>query len=122
MERQTRSACYKIMDRLEDIDAWYAALPPSTKLEWRHPKTIAKHAPKHLVAAGKGHNKPPPRRVKRPPAKDEVERLRALLILVIKRLAQHEPDALELLDHINPHEWHPKARVQEPGASLGTRS
>ena len=34
----------------------------------------------------------------------EIERLKALLIKVIQRLAKHEPDALQLLDQIAPPE------------------
>ena len=32
----------------------------------------------------------------------EIERLKALLIQVIKRLIKYEPDAAELLDQLNP--------------------
>lgn len=48
----------------------------------------------------RGHNKP--RKTKKPVTSYEIERLKALLIQVIKRLAKHEPDALELLDQLNP--------------------
>ena len=27
LDKQTRSDCYKLMDRLDDVDAWYAGLP-----------------------------------------------------------------------------------------------
>lgn len=27
LDKQTRSACYRLMDRIEDIDAWYGELP-----------------------------------------------------------------------------------------------
>ena len=101
IDKQTRSDCYRLMDRLEDIDLWYANLPTQDKLRWRHPTTIAKHCPKHLLSGGmRGHNKP--KGEKKPPVTYETERLKALLIQVIKRLVKYEPEARDLLDQVNP--------------------
>jgi hypothetical protein len=53
-----------------------------------------------LVASGlPGHNKPKTGK-KNLGSTAEEERLKALLIKVIKRLAKHEPDALDLLDQV----------------------
>jgi hypothetical protein len=110
IDKQTRSDCYRLMDRLEDIDLWYANLPTQDKLRWRHPTTIAKHCPKHLLSGGmRGHNKP--KGEKKPPVTYETERLKALLIQVIKRLAKHEPDAMDLLDQI--HAADPEDRADD---------
>jgi hypothetical protein len=104
--KQTRSSRYKLMDRLDEIDVWYASLSADEKMRWKHPDAIVKHAPKHLVAgAMKGDNKPPaaPAKDKKKPAVSaESERLRALLIEVIKRLAKYEPEAMALLDQVMP--------------------
>jgi hypothetical protein len=100
IDKQTRSDCYRLMDRLEDIDLWYANLPTQDKLRWRHPTTIAKHCPKHLIAGGmRGHNRPSGK--KKPAVTYETERLKALLIQVIKRLAKYEANAMDLLDQIH---------------------
>jgi hypothetical protein len=100
--KQARSSCYKLADRIEDIDLWYAALPTPDKLRWKHPDSIVKNCPRHLVDGGmRGHNKPK-RALKKTFLNPEIERLRALLIKVIKRLVKYEPDARELLDQINP--------------------
>jgi hypothetical protein len=101
IDKPTRSACYQIMDSLDEISAWYYALPSSEKLQWKHPRSIAKHAPRHLVEGGKGHNKPRRKRTK-PASSPEVERLKVLLVQVIKRLLKYEPEAAELLDQISP--------------------
>ena len=56
----------------------------------------------YLVAGGKASNKPKPTK-KKPAVNAETERLRALLIKVIKLLAKYEPDtARELLDQVMP--------------------
>jgi hypothetical protein len=105
--KQTRSVCYKLMDSVDEINVWYAGLSGEDKLKWKHPESIAKNCPKHLVDRGRGGNLPPKQTVKKLPKpliSAETERLKALLIQVIKRLAKHEPDALELLDQIMPKE------------------
>jgi hypothetical protein len=99
--KHTRSICYKLMDRLEEISLWYETLDPQQRLRWKHPEAILKNCPRHLVAGGRGHNKPPAK-LKKPPTHPEIERLKALLLAVIKRLAKHEPSAIELLDQVNP--------------------
>jgi hypothetical protein len=85
IDRPTRSACYKLMDRLEEVSVWYATLPPADKMRRKHPQSIMKYAPSHLVQGGKGHNKPK-RGPKKPASSAEVERLGALLLRVIKEL------------------------------------
>ena len=42
IDKQTRSACYKLMDRVEEICDWYKALPANDQLRWQHPKSIAR--------------------------------------------------------------------------------
>jgi hypothetical protein len=109
IDKPTRSRCYKLMDNVEEITTWYIALKPEDQLRWRHPDTVAKHCPQSLLAGGmRGHNKPP-KKAKRPPV--EVERLKALLVQVIRRLAKHEPEAVELLDQIAPDD--PDDSVEE---------
>jgi hypothetical protein len=104
LDRPTRSACYKLMDSIEDISVWYVALPAADKLRWTHPQSIVKNAPRHLVAGGKGHNKPKKTGKKKPLIDAEIERLKALLIKVIQRLAKYEPEAMQLLDQITPQD------------------
>ncbi len=103
MERGDRSACYKLMDRLEDINDWYVSLSNPEKLRWKHPETVAKHCPKEFLAGGmKKHNQPKKAAKKKPAVSAETERLKALLIQIIQRLAKYEPDALKLLDQVYP--------------------
>jgi hypothetical protein len=104
IDKPTRSACYKLMDSLEEINVWYAGQLPADKLRWKHPQSIVKHAPRNLVEGGKGHNKPKPKGQKKPAGWAEIERLKALLIQVIQRLIKHEPDAAALLDQVNPRD------------------
>jgi hypothetical protein len=73
-------------------------------MRWKHPSTIALHCPKHLVSGGmRGHNQPPTTRKAKPkPAVSyETERLKALLIEVIRRLLKYEPDAADLLKRVH---------------------
>lgn len=103
MDRPTRSACYKLMDALEEISVWYAALLPADKLRWKHPQSIVKHAPKHLVESGRGHNKPKPKGQKKRAATAEEERLRALLNWAAQELMDPKPAvAKKLLEQLNP--------------------
>lgn len=102
IDKQTRSTCYKLMDNVEDISIWYEALPASEQLRWKHPDAIAKHCPRNLVAGGFGGNKPKAKSAKKRVVSAEEERLRALLIKVIKQLAKFDPEALELLDQVTP--------------------
>jgi hypothetical protein len=105
IDKQTRSDCYKLMDHLDEIAAWHAHLPTHDKLRWKHPTTIAKHCPKQFLSGGRGHNKPPRNKSqKKPVVTFETERLKALLIQVIKKLAKYEPDALDLLDQVMPRD------------------
>jgi hypothetical protein len=101
IDKQSRSDCYRLMDRLEDVDVWYSKLATDEKLKWKHPTTIAKHVPKEYLSGGmRKHNVPA--KVKKPAVTAETERLKALLIQVIKRLTKYEPDAIDLLDQIQP--------------------
>jgi hypothetical protein len=105
--KQARSDCYKLADHIEEIDPWLAGRSGDERDEWNHPSTLVKHLQKlapHLLSGGmKGHNKPPRKPGKKKPMFDaEVERLKAILIRVIRRLAKHEPDAIELLDELTP--------------------
>jgi hypothetical protein len=102
IKKETRSFCYKLMDAIEDINVWYAGLEPDEQMQWKHPQSIVKHAPRNLVDGGRGHNKPKPKGRKKRAATIEEERLKALLIQVIKRLAKFDPSALDLLDQIHP--------------------
>jgi hypothetical protein len=101
VDKQTRSVAYKLMDNIEEISTWYAALPAADQMKWKHPEAVAKHCPKHLLPQ-KGHNKPEPRvpTIKR--FNPEIERLKALLLQVLKRLIKYEPGAAQLLDQISP--------------------
>jgi len=94
----TRSTCYKLMDNIEEISLWYETLSAQDQLRWKHPDTIAKHCPSQLVKKGERKAKEKGKKKKTVPA--EVERLRALLIKVIRRLMVYEPDAVELLDQV----------------------
>jgi hypothetical protein len=110
IDKPTRSDCYRLMDRLEDIDTWYAGLPIADKLRWKHPTTIAKHCPKNLLVGGlRGHNTKTGK--KKPAVTYETERLKALLVQVIKRLAKYEADALDMLDQI--HSADPEDRIDD---------
>src|SRR5262249_44986010 len=52
IEKQTRSTCYKLMDNLDQINVWYVSLSPADQLRWKHPDSVAKHCPRHLVSGG----------------------------------------------------------------------
>jgi hypothetical protein len=79
IDRPTRTYMSKLCDRIEDIDIWYGGLPATDRLKWKHPQAICKHAPKHLIAGGKGHNRPKTTGRKKPASSAEEERLRQLL-------------------------------------------
>jgi hypothetical protein len=84
LTKQQRSSCYKLMDRIEDIDIWYATISTEDKMRWKSPDAIAKHVPKNLLAGGGGHNRPKPKGKKKPASTANEERLRAILIAVIR--------------------------------------
>ena len=103
IDKQTRSDCYKLMNRLEDVDRWYGTLSTADKLRWKHPTTITKHCPRQYLEGGmRRHNQPLPlTTVRRKPAVTvETERLKALVLMLIRRLARYEPDVLALLDTV----------------------
>jgi hypothetical protein len=99
IDRPTRSYMSKLCDRIEDIDIWYGGLPATDRLKWKHPQAIAKHAPKHLLAGGlRGHNWPKPTSKEKSTSPAEEDRLRALLIALIREFVapmnQGRADAL----------------------------
>jgi hypothetical protein len=106
IDRQTRSDCYKLMDALDEIGEWYAGLSSTNKLNWKHPSSIAKHAPEQLLSGGMGHNKPKRKKkivAKKPAVNAEIERLRQLLHEAIGSLVRYEPDnAKRLLTQVMP--------------------
>jgi hypothetical protein len=108
VDAQTRSAAYKLMDSLDEVDVWYKALPVSDKMKWKHPVSVVKHCPNHLVAGGKGGNKPKKAGKKKRPPTFEEERLRALVIEVIDELMGHDSVAARgYLKRVNPTEPEP---------------
>jgi hypothetical protein len=101
IDKQTRSACYALMDRLEDVNDWYVTLDANTQLQWKHPKTIVKHCPREYIKGGMKRHNQPPRARKKPQVSFESERLRQLLIKVIGLLSKYEPEtARGLLDKV----------------------
>jgi hypothetical protein len=104
LDRPTRSACYKLMDSIEDISLWYAALPAADKLRWTHPQSIVKNAPRHLVAGGRGHNKPKKTGQKKRASSAEEDRLRQILIAIIEEFVRpsNPQRADELLKQVYP--------------------
>jgi len=81
----TRSAMYRLCDRVEDVTHWYLGLSGPDKFRWKHPQTVVKHCPKHLLTDNQcGHHKQPkkPGKKKRGASAEE-DRLRALLLEVI---------------------------------------
>jgi hypothetical protein len=103
IDKQTRSDCYRLMECISEVDVWYAGLDTNQKSRWNHPTTIVKHCPKQYLKGGmRKHNKPPKKDKKKPTVTFETERLKALLIEVITRLAKYEPDAMTLLKQIYP--------------------
>src|SRR5215471_12703685 len=105
IDKQTRSSCYKLLDRLDEIDHWYIALPASDQMRWKHPDSIAKHCPKHLLAGGQhGHNQPKKTGKKKPASTANEEWLRALLIIVIQEFVMpaNPQRARELLKQVYP--------------------
>jgi hypothetical protein len=102
IDKQTRSACYKLMDSLEEIDAWYIGLPGKDQLRWQHPESMVKHAPKRLIAGGKGHNKP--KNGNRKPITWEMyEALKSIALEAIEIATEYEPKAAKkLLKKLNP--------------------
>lgn len=104
LAKTTRSAMYKMMDCIEEIDSWYAGLPSDDKLRWKHPETVIKYCPKTLLAGGmKHHNKPPKPGKKKTGVDAEVARLRGLLTQAATILMDTNPgEAKKLLNQIHP--------------------
>jgi hypothetical protein len=102
IDKQTRSDCYRLMNRIEDVDNWYAALPATEKLKWKHPNTIANHCPKDFLEGMRRHNQPKTGK-KKPAADAETERVRALLVQAIEIIMEFKPEAAKrLLAQIYP--------------------
>ena len=127
MAKQTRSDCYRIMDRLEDVHRWYRTeLDIDEKMRWKHPGTIAKHCPPEYLSSMRSHNKPPPKPAakRKPPLVNfETERLKALLMILIKELLRLDPQnkvALDLLDQIHPSD--PSDEIPSFGEDVAEKS
>lgn len=106
MRPKERSACYALMDHLAEVSLWHAGLDQSDKVRWQHPETIVKHCPSHLLSDS-GRNEPKKPRNKKGPKKRmvsaEEDRLRKLLLAVIKALMKYEPEtAQKLMDEVMP--------------------
>jgi hypothetical protein len=93
--KQDRSDCYRLMDRLEDVDAWYATVPVEDKLKWKHPNTIAKHCPPEFLSGMRKHNRA--KRGKKPAVSAETERLKGLLMQAIGIIMDFKPEAAKQL-------------------------
>ena len=104
VKKTNRSAAYRMMDHLDEISAWYQALPGADKLDWKTPQTIALHCPPHFLSGGKGHNQPKKTGKKKRGASAEEDRLRQLLVLIINEfvLTSNPQRATELLKVIYP--------------------
>ena len=104
LDKPTRSDCYRLMDRLEEVDVWYAGLDRTDKLKWKHPTTIAKHCPKEYLSGGmRRHNKPTKAGKKKPFVSFETERLKQLLMQAIEIIMEFKPEAAKkLLAQIYP--------------------
>jgi hypothetical protein len=110
IDRQTRSTCYRLMDRIEDVARWYATeVSSEDQMRWKHPDAIAKHCPTQYLSSGEGHNKPPrkpAKKKKKPATSAETERLKALLLRLIhlvinsKDLVKIKREAAKLLDQV----------------------
>jgi hypothetical protein len=97
---------YRMCDQIEDISLWYAKLPAEEKLRWKHPQTVAKHCPAHLLKGGAGGNKPPrkmPVKKKRASTAEE-DRLRQILIMLVNEfvMPMNPQRAAELLKGLYP--------------------
>jgi DNA-directed RNA polymerase subunit F len=94
------------VDHINEISDWYdTKLSPSDRLKLNHPETIVKHVPKELLSIDPKDNTKVHKvaKKKKPAVSAETERLRAILIRVIKILAKYEPEtARELMDEIMP--------------------
>lgn len=105
IDKQTRSTCYKLMDRLDEICDWHKTLPANDQLRWKHPDFIAKHCPKHLLEGGlREHNKPKKTSQKKRASTAEEDRLRQLLLVIITEFVrpQNPARADELLKQVFP--------------------
>jgi hypothetical protein len=99
IEKETRSAMTRLIQHIDEIDAWHATLSVWERERWTNPQTIVKHAPKHLLV-GQTHNQPK-RKAKGPKKKKgnpEAESLRAILIrIIIKYVQPVDPDEAKTL-------------------------
>lgn len=112
--KQQRSACYAMMDHIEDVSDWYYGrisyqgypIAKSDRMNWKTPQTILKYCPPSLIGkedkAPKSVSKPRLPKPVPPVHQAEIDRLRRLVVELIKRLAKYEPTATELLDQVQP--------------------
>jgi hypothetical protein len=101
IDRPTRSSCYKLMDRIDDIAVWYAGLSSNDQLRWKHPDTIAKHCPPQYLSNGIGHNQPKPNGKKKRPETANEERLRDIILNAMAALKRQDiGKAIALLEGV----------------------
>lgn len=105
LSKQQRSACYKLMDRIDDVRDWYITREVNDQLRWKSPDAVVKNCPKHLLAGGmRGHNKPKPIGKKKRASSAEEDRLRTILIQIITEFVRpaNPQKADQLLHQIYP--------------------
>jgi hypothetical protein len=99
---ETRAAMNKLTERIDEVDAWHAALPTWDRERWPNPQTIVKHCPREFLT-GQGHNRPRrPAAPKKKRGNPEAESLRAKFIRVVtKYVMPVDPEeAKKLLDDL----------------------
>ena len=72
IDKQTRSTCYKLMDRLDEICDWHKTLPANDQLRWKHPTSSPSTALSICLRAACGSTtsrKRPAKRSEPPPPK-----------------------------------------------------
>jgi hypothetical protein len=104
MRNEDRSACYKLMDHIEEISAWHAGLDPAQKLAWTHPLTMIKHVPEALLSVDPKHNQEKPKRAavkKQKALSGEARALAALIMELIQIVIKYEPEtAFKMLPRV----------------------
>lgn len=125
IDKQARTACYKLMNRIEDVDDWYNGRPIGERLRWKHPETICKHCPPEFLEAGMVDKKKPAAKAKKK-AKGlnaEARRYLDILLRILPVLAKHEPELVQQIYAELPtpedpsddlDEVFPAAEIEEP--------
>lgn len=99
IDKQARTACYKLMNRIEDVDLWYNGQPVASRLRWKHPETIAKHCPPEFLEGGMLDKKKPAAKAKKK-AKGlnaEAKRLLDLLLRTLAVLKNYDREAADAI-------------------------